>query len=297
MPAFAPHPVGTRLGLFTVIKLRRRGETHVLCRCDCGTEKLVRAKQAGGQIASCGCMRGVGLGKAIQVGARFGRLTVIEGPAPRRRFVRAICDCGTEKFVASGKWGKQQSCGCIIPEAVRKGTEKLRVPVRVPTERMSEAQVAEVFAGTFEVVGDCWEYSLRRNKQGYGQIDSKRIGQRKQGAHRVSLALFLGRPLELNSLHHCDNPPCIRPIHLYEGTQKKNMEDASSRGRMSKQGRHPSSKLTQQQVDDVVARYRPGQNQSDVGNSRELAAEYNISRAYVTTLAWKARRAALVGAA
>jgi hypothetical protein len=32
-------------------------------------------------------------------------------------------------------------------------------------------------------------------------------------------------------LHHCDNPPCINPDHLYIGTKKDNTQDMTARGR------------------------------------------------------------------
>jgi hypothetical protein len=34
-------------------------------------------------------------------------------------------------------------------------------------------------------------------------------------------------------LHHCDNPPCCNPLHLYAGTQRQNIHDAIARGRFS----------------------------------------------------------------
>lgn len=55
-------------------------------------------------------------------------------------------------------------------------------------------------------------------------------------AHRVALALKLGRWPTLFSLHSCDNPCCVNPDHLREGTQQDNIGDAVRRGRMRAPG-------------------------------------------------------------
>lgn len=93
-----------------------------LCRCDCGKEAIVRgnALQAG-QSRSCGCLVGDTRNpKTVDLaGQRFGRLVAVER-TDQRGFGGAIiwrcaCDCGNEKFAASGrlKDGNVRSCGCL----------------------------------------------------------------------------------------------------------------------------------------------------------------------------------------
>jgi len=51
-------------------------------------------------------------------------------------------------------------------------------------------------------------------------------------AHRHSWSLANGPiPEGMWVLHHCDNPPCVNPMHLYLGTIRENTDDAVARGR------------------------------------------------------------------
>lgn len=93
----------------------------------------------------------------------------------------------------------------------------------------------------------CWPWTGSRYDQGYGRIMAD--GKRRK-ASRVVLALKLGREIKpgLWALHTCDNPPCVNPAHLYEGTPKQNKEDERVRGRMAVGERHPRCKFTDEQV-------------------------------------------------
>lgn len=77
----------------------------------------------------------------------------------------------------------------------------------------------------------CWEWSGARSKHGrYGIIN---VGGRSTKAHRVSWELNRGPiPPGAKVLHHCDNPPCVRPDHLFIGTQADNLADGRRKGRI-----------------------------------------------------------------
>jgi len=101
---------------------------------------------------------------------------------------------------------------------------------------------------------ECWEWSMSRLKSGYGRVI---IGGRQIRAHRVSYEVAHGRvPSGLSVLHHCDNPPCVNPVHLYAGTQLENCRDVYARNRMptgfqAKAEDHPMRKLSWESVREI----------------------------------------------
>jgi len=105
---------------------------------------------------------------------------------------------------------------------------------------------------------------------------------RKVGkAHRISYELNVGPiPDGLNVLHHCDNPPCVNPAHLWVGTHADNVADKVAKGRqrwgMSGYGRHgethPTAKLTEEQAVEARALYGAGVSQA------EIAGRFGVSQ-------------------
>ena len=115
---------------------------------------------------------------------------------------------------------------------------------------------------------DCWEWTGGKTSDGYGMI---KVNSKMVGAHRLALEIYLGRPITqgMKVLHSCDNPSCVNPNHLREGTQKENIDDMHSRNRHV-----GNKKLTYDQVADI--RSRVGQSQ------RALAAEFGISKSTIS---------------
>jgi hypothetical protein len=118
----------------------------------------------------------------------------------------------------------------------------------------------------------CWPWIAARDKDGYGLFTIQ--AGKQQVAHRFLLNLFDG-PLtdDERALHHCDNPPCCRPDHLFKGTNADNMADMVAKGRSLTGERHPRAKLTENDVREIRQRYRPG-----VVTARALAHEFGIER-------------------
>jgi hypothetical protein len=90
-------------------------------------------------------------------------------------------------------------------------------------------------------LGQCWVWTgkSRTSVGGYGLIGKGgRTGQ--MVAHRASWELHVGPiPDGMSVLHHCDNPPCVRPEHLFLGTRSDNMRD------MQEKHRHPTRQQAQ----------------------------------------------------
>lgn len=95
-------------------------------------------------------------------------------------------------------------------------------------------RVAAILAG-FKGDG-CWEWPKSRMGSGYGQV-SNRVGGRNVPAyvHRVAHFIATGSlAIGMDVCHHCDNPACINPAHLFEGTAQDNLQDMSSKGRSNR---------------------------------------------------------------
>lgn len=95
--------------------------------------------------------------------------------------------------------------------------------------RLTDSEFMARFGPPDPITG-CREWIGSRTAKGYGS--AMRHG-RSQLVHRVAFeiaggAVTLDRPCVL---HHCDNPPCGEPTHLYAGTNADNVRDREMRGR------------------------------------------------------------------
>lgn len=117
---------------------------------------------------------------------------------------------------------------------------------------------------------ECWIWTAGKGKNGYGKFayvnsDGKKI---TTGAHRYSYELSKGRiPKDMSVCHHCDNPPCVNPKHLFLGTTKDNVHDCMRKGRFPRGEKSGSSILTNAQALEIKEKC----------NILSLSEEYGIS--------------------
>lgn len=123
--------------------------------------------------------------------------------------------------------------------------------------------------------------------KGYGQFYLRCDGRDTMvRSHRVAFALIKG-DTEFLVLHHCNNPACCNPAHLYAGTCEDNTKQSVREDRhVNNCGEvHGNNKLSEDDVRTIFSMYKEGYLQ------REIAEKFEISRAYVSQIcsrkAWK----------
>lgn len=131
----------------------------------------------------------------------------------------------------------------------------------------------------------CWDWRGYIQSGGYGQF---RINNKGVLAHRASWAFYNQSiiPDELLVCHHCDNPKCINPKHLFLGTALDNAHDSISKGRNAKSfcaghlhGRkNRKRKLTDQQVREIRATLHNGERLKDI------AKRYDVTLSAISTI-------------
>lgn len=129
-----------------------------------------------------------------------------------------------------------------------------------------------------DVSTGCWNFRNRSSpstkpSRNYGRYDS---GGKSYLAHRKAFELYNGEiPHGMIVCHHCDNPKCCNPNHLFLGTFKDNIQDALKKGRLPSGPDSALSKLNRDQVLSIRA---------DPRSTRELAAAFGVHHSSIHSL-------------
>jgi hypothetical protein len=81
-------------------------------------------------------------------------------------------------------------------------------------------------------------------------------------------------------LHKCDNHPCVRPDHLFAGTQSDNMQDMLRKKRHN----HPLIKITPGMLDEIrmlYDRHQELRKEAAKTSARALAKRFGITESHV----------------
>ena len=121
---------------------------------------------------------------------------------------------------------------------------------------------------------DCWLWTAHINKKGRGQAWVG--GGKSEAASRVAYRLVIGEiPDGMYVCHHCDNPACVNPLHLFLGTQDDNMQDMVDKGRSNKPVgiRNGRAKLNEDSVRFIRANYK---YRSPTYGQKQLAKMFGV---------------------
>lgn len=144
-------------------------------------------------------------------------------------------------------------------------------PTVVKQRQLHGLTLQERFEANVSKSDGCWEWTGYRDPNGYGRLN---VGLKPVLAHRISWQLNRHKLKGSQFvLHKCDNPPCVRPDHLFIGSQADNLADKMRKKRhrygVSIGTAHGRCKLTEEQVREIRAWNGP---------SRVIAEKFGISQ-------------------
>ncbi len=141
------------------------------------------------------------------------------------------------------------------------------------------------FWSKVDKTGDCWFWNAFRTKRGYGQI---RIAGKIMVASHVAYLITHGEiPDGFFICHHCDNPPCVNPLHLFAGTQRDNMLDKVRKNRQPHGEKCYNSRLSDKDIFQIRLLSKLGFSGAKIGR------KFGVSQPYVSRLLHQKRRTKL----
>lgn len=133
-------------------------------------------------------------------------------------------------------------------------------------------KLEQKFLSNVQKTATCWVWT-RPLRKGYGRFF---VGLTPIPAHRMAYEIYVGAiPDGLIVCHKCDNKECVRPNHLFLGTNKDNSIDMMKKGRGKNQfkngEKHPNHVLTLKQVVEIRKLLK-----TDNKKQSEIAAIFSV---------------------
>ena len=104
----------------------------------------------------------------------------------------------------------------------------------------------------------CWAWIGDKDKNGYARC---KLNGSDVYMHRL-MAGLLDAPSHVFACHHCDNPSCINPEHIYAGDVQSNSDDMVDRGRCSMH----RLQWTEKDAQEAIDMYYGGMTMKKVGD-------------------------------
>ena len=194
--------------------------------------------------------------------SEIGRLAGVPSQVEKAHGINDLCyNGGLQQRGPRRRW--------TVPRADTEGLTSMCAKSTRPLPTLTSEQKDRFWQKVRKSDG-CWEWTAARNGYGYGIFGPNR---KTFLAHRLSWSMAHGDiPDGLHVLHHCDNPSCVRPDHLFIGTAKDNVQDMIRKGRkvmgpFPRGEDHPNTTLTEEDVRAIRRRFESGESRSDLARA------------------------------